>query len=129
MEMFSFRVIFMVSSSSVFCSTASSPSAATRSASAVTMATNSSDLATKSVSERSCTMEAALARPPDGNRTFGCLTVGPLGLAGQALLAQPGDRPVHVAVVLLEGAFGVQHAHAGELAKLLDVLGGEAGHG
>ncbi len=64
MEMFSFSFTFMESSSSLRSSTASTPLAATRSASSVTKATNSSDLATKSVSDRSWTMATTLSAVP-----------------------------------------------------------------
>ena len=74
-------------------------------------------------------MAATASRTPDGHGALGGLAVGPLGLAGQALLAEPGDGLVHVAVVLLERLLGVEHADAGHLAELLDVLGGEGGHG
>ena len=100
--MFSLSVIFIASSSSARSATASTPLAATRSASSSTKATNSSDLATKSVSERSCDDGDGAVGGADGDGALGRLAVGPLGLAGQALLAEPGDGLVHVAVVLLE---------------------------
>ena len=77
--MFSLSLIFMESSSSARSATASTPLAATRSASSLTKATNSSDLATKSVSERSCTMDDGIVGGADGDGTLGCLAVGPLG--------------------------------------------------
>src|ERR1700677_689433 len=60
MEMFSFKVVSIVSMFSLKCTTDSSPSAATRAAISSASVTNSSDLATKSVSLRSSTMAATL---------------------------------------------------------------------
>ena len=77
--MFSLSVVLSSSSSSARSSTAASPSRPPAAASASTRSTNSADLATKSVSQRSSTMAAAPSRPADGHRALGRLAVGPLG--------------------------------------------------
>ncbi len=58
-----------------------------------TKATNWSDLATKSVSDRSWTMAATPVGVPDGHRSLGGVAIGPLGLAGQPLLPEPRSPP------------------------------------
>ena len=57
--------------------------------------------------------------------TFGGDAIGLLVSLGQALLAQPFDRRVHVAVVLGKCLFALHHAGAGTLAQFLDHLGGD----
>ena len=93
------------------------------------MATNWSDLATKSVSDRSWTMEATPSACP--------MATAPSEASRSARLdwlARPCSRS-HLTASSMSPSFssrarlGVEHAHAGQLAELLDVLGGEVGHG
>jgi hypothetical protein len=76
--------------------------------------------ATKSVSELTSTTTPLL---PDGQRADQALGRDAAGLLGglrQALLAQPVDRRLHVAVVLGQRLLAVHHADAGGLAQVLD---------
>ena len=67
-----------------------------------TRSTNSADLATKSVSQRSSTTRRAPSADGDRDRALAVLAVGPLGRLAEALLAQPLRRLLAVAVGLFE---------------------------
>ena len=75
--------------------------------------------ATKSVSEFTSTIAARWPADLDGDEALGGDAAGLLGGLGEALLAQPVDRGLDVAVGLVERALAVHHARAGLLAQLL----------
>src|SRR3954451_19851435 len=56
------------------------------------------------------------------------LAAGQLGGAGDALLAQPGDRGVDVAGGLGQGLLAIHHPRARQVAQGLDVLRRDVGH-
>ena len=64
--------------------------------------------------------DALGARGQRADQTFRRDAAGLLGGLRQALLAQPVDRRLHVAVVLGERLLAVHHADAGRLAQVLD---------
>ena len=51
-----------------------------------------------------------------------------LGRLGEALLAQPVDRGLDVAVRLAQRVLAIHHARAGLLAQILDQPGGDRSH-
>ena len=57
----------------------------------------------------------------DADQAFGRSAAGLLVGLGNALLAQPVDRGLHVAVGLGERRLAVHHARAGQLAEFLDL--------
>ena len=57
----------------------------------------------------------------DTDQAFGRRAAGLLVGLGDALLAQPVDRGLHVAVGFGEGGLAVHHARAGQLAEFLDL--------
>ena len=58
----------------------------------------------------------------DADQALGGNAPGFLGRLGQALLAQPIDRRLHVAIRLSKRRLAIHHAGAGLVAKLLDHL-------
>ena len=69
------------------------------------------------------------ARRLDGDEALGGDAAGLLGGLREALLAQPVDRGLDVAVGLVEGGLAVHHAGAGLLAQLLHHRSGDVRHG
>ena len=97
-EMFSLRVIFKVSISSAFSSTAASPFWATRSASVGGEGHELVRLGHEVGLRPQLDDRGHAVGMPDGHRALGGVAVGPLGLAGQPLLTEELGRPVEVAV-------------------------------
>ena len=64
----------------------------------------------------------------DADQAFGGDAAGLLGGLGQALLAQPIDRGLHVAGGLAERRLAIHHARAGHLAQVLDHLCSDLSH-
>ncbi len=64
----------------------------------------------------------------DANKTFGRYASALLGGFGQALLAQPIDGGLDVAVGLAQRVLAVHHARAGLFAQILDQSGGDGRH-
>jgi hypothetical protein len=71
---------------------------------------------------------ALVARDDMPIRPFGGDAAGLLGGLRQALLAQPVDRGLHVAVGLAERGLAIHHARAGLLAQVLHHRGGDICH-
>ena len=69
------------------------------------------------------------ARRFDRDEAFGGDAPGLLGGLGQALLAQPIDGRLDVAVRFGEGGLAIHHARAGLVAELLHHRGGDVRHG
>ena len=75
--------------------------------------------ATKSVSELISTIAPTPLPRRDADQTFGGLAAGLLGGLGQALLTQPVDRRLDIAVGLAQRLLAVHHAGAGLGPKIL----------
>ena len=65
------------------------------------------------------------ARDLDGDQALGRDAAGLLGGLGEALLAQPIDGRLHVALGLAERGLAIHHARSGHLAQLLDHRSGD----
>ena len=98
------------------------PTSSATSAIIFTRPWNRSLRATKSVSELTSTTTPLVPLTRNADQAFGGDAAGLLGGLGQALLAQPVDRGLHVAVGLAERRLAIHHARAGLLAQLLDHL-------
>src|SRR3546814_1669813 len=71
---------------------------------------------------------ADLALRRHADQALGRDAAGLLGGGGEALLAQPVDRGLHVALGLTQRLLAVHHAGAGLLAQFLDLRGGDCSH-
>ena len=70
-----------------------------------------------------------VARRFDRDETLGGNAAGLLGGLREALLAQPVDGGLDVAVDLVEGVLAIHHARAGRFAQLLHHRSGNVRHG
>ena len=104
------------------------PTSSATSAIICTRPWNRSLRATKSVSELTSTTTPFVPFTRDADQAFGGDAAGLLGGLRQALLAQPVDRRLHVAVGLAERGLAIHHARAGRVAQLFDHLCGDVCH-
>ena len=90
-----------------------------------TSAWKSSLRATKSVSELTSTTTPTVGLNGDADEALGGDAAALLGGLGEALLAQPVDRRLDVALGLVQRVLAVHHARAGLFAQILDQCGGD----
>ena len=72
--------------------------------------------------------DADIVLDGDADKAFGRNAPALLGGFGQALLAQPVDRRLDVAVGLVQRILAIHHARAGLFAQILDQSGGNGRH-
>ncbi len=72
--------------------------------------------------------DADIVLDGDADKTFGRHPTALLGGFGQALLAQPIDRRLDIAVGLAQRILAIHHARAGLFAQILDQSGGNGRH-
>ena len=104
------------------------PASSATSAIICTKPWNRSLRATKSVSELTSTRTPLVPATLSADQALGGDAAGFLGGLREALLAQPVDRGLHLAVGLGQRRLAIHHAGAGRLAQLLDHPRGDIRH-